>query len=149
MELHLPGCDRCCPSRASSSACSEDKVSGVLREQGVLGVCGAVAAAAGEGVGEEAFGVFVVVSMVLSQDSVLRVLWSRSSTTQVCGQGSTGHRGAEPRSAPRRRGPGGAVLRRDAVRSRCLTWKIGHYFYEFLFWETLALVFMRQSKVAC
>ena len=38
------------------------------------------------------------------------------------------------------RGSGGAVLRRDQVRSRCLTWKPGHYFYELLFWQTLALV---------
>ena len=27
------GCDRCCPTRVSSSACSEDKVSSILREQ--------------------------------------------------------------------------------------------------------------------
>ena len=48
VELHRPGCDRCCPTRASSSACPEDRDSGVLREQGVCGVCGgAVAAAAG------------------------------------------------------------------------------------------------------
>ena len=40
MELHIPGCDRCCPARASSSARSGDRDSGVLREQGVLGVCG-------------------------------------------------------------------------------------------------------------
>ena len=29
------GCDRCCPTLASSSACPEDRDSGVLREQGV------------------------------------------------------------------------------------------------------------------
>ena len=40
VELHRPGCDRCCPTRASSSACREDRDSGVLREQGVCGVCG-------------------------------------------------------------------------------------------------------------
>ena len=29
------GCDRCCPTCASSSACPEDRDPGVLREQGV------------------------------------------------------------------------------------------------------------------
>ena len=41
---------------------------------------------------------------------------------------------------------GGAVLRRDAAPGRAravLTWKFGHCFYELLFWQTLALVFMR------
>ena len=48
VELHRPGCDCCGPTRASSSACPEDRDSGVLREQGVCGVSGgAVAAAAG------------------------------------------------------------------------------------------------------
>ena len=48
VELHRPGCDRCCPTRASSSACPDDRDSGVFREQGVCGVCGgAVAAAVG------------------------------------------------------------------------------------------------------
>ena len=50
VELHLPGCDRCCPARASSSACSGEKDFGVLRARGVLrSVWLAVAAAAGEG----------------------------------------------------------------------------------------------------
>ena len=40
VELHRPRCDRCSPSHASSSACSGDGVLAVLREQGVLGVCG-------------------------------------------------------------------------------------------------------------
>ena len=33
MELHRPGCDSCCPNRASSSACSGDGESGVLRRR--------------------------------------------------------------------------------------------------------------------
>ena len=33
------------------------------------------------------------------------------------------------------------TLRRDQVRCAVLTWKPGHYFYELLFWQTLALVF--------
>ena len=40
VELHRPGNDRCCPTRASSSGCPEDGDSCVLREQGVCGVCG-------------------------------------------------------------------------------------------------------------
>ena len=48
-----------------------------------------------------------------------------------------------------KRGSGGAVLRRDAApgRSRAvLTWKFGHYFYELLFWQALAFVYMRQLR---
>ena len=46
------------------------------------------------------------------------------------------------------RGSVGAVLRRDQVRSLCLTWKPGHYFHELLFLLTFALVFIRQSTEA-
>ena len=59
---------------------------------------------------------------------------------------------AEFNSAPWSRtsksGSGGAVLRRDAAIGRdrsVFTWKHGHCFLELLSWQTLALVFMRQS----
>ena len=38
MELHRPGCDRCWPCCISSSACSGDRVSGVLRARRARGV---------------------------------------------------------------------------------------------------------------
>ena len=38
VELHRPGCDRCWPCCISSSACSEDRVSGVLRARRACGV---------------------------------------------------------------------------------------------------------------
>ena len=39
VELHRPGCDRCWPCCISSSACSEDRVSGALRARRACGVC--------------------------------------------------------------------------------------------------------------
>ena len=39
VELHRPGCDRCWPCCISSSACLEDRVSGVLRARRACGVC--------------------------------------------------------------------------------------------------------------
>ena len=50
-----------------------------------------------------------------------------------------------------KRGSGGDVLRRDAAPGRAravFTCKYGHYFNELLFWQTLALVFMRQLRKA-
>ena len=40
-----------------------------------------------------------------------------------------------------KRGYGGAILRRDQVCRAVPTWKPGHYFYELLFWQTLAFMF--------
>ena len=50
-----------------------------------------------------------------------------------------------------KRGSGGEVLRRDralGLARAVLTWKLGHYFFVSLFWQTLFLVFMRQSTEA-
>ena len=49
------------------------------------------------------------------------------------------------------RGSGGEVLRRDralGLARAVLNWKLGHYFFVSLFWQTLFLVFMRQSTQA-
>ena len=50
--------------------------------------------------------------------------------------GTTALRGAGPRSAPRRKSDVGLVV---PLSKRCLTWRPEHYF-----WQTLALVYMRQ-----
>ena len=48
VEMHWPGCDRCCPSRASSSACQRTGTQAYFASKVFWGVCGeAVAAAAG------------------------------------------------------------------------------------------------------
>ena len=96
--------DRCCPTRVSSSACSEDKVSGVLREPGVLGVCGRRwRRRRGRARVGWRRGVSVEVYMVFSQDKVLQRFVEQIIVDSCWAwKGSTALRGAGPRGAPRR-----------------------------------------------